>query len=233
MACYLAVALPACSPAPRQAAVSPAGALPTATLDPALPGPIATGRLDWADPRIGGPGLPANATQADKAALVYWQVCMACHGDRGQGLTLEWRQAWGVKEQNCWQSRCHAANHPPQGFILPHIIPAVMGAPSLTRFQSGQALYDKISQSMPWWSPGYLTTPQALAVTAFLLREKGVLPQDVTVDDGTLPIIDLSRPAPETRPQKPLVVGLTIAIALAAIGLAVRLLRPPWTGWRK
>jgi hypothetical protein len=231
MACCMAVVLSSCASIPKQAAI-PASRQPTPTLDPALPGPIPAGPLDWAGPRIAGPGLPAKATQADKGALVYWQICMACHGDQGQGLTLEWRQAWGVKEQNCWQSRCHAANHPPQGFTFPHTVPAVMGAASLARYETGRDLYDHISQSMPWWSPGSLTQPQALAVTAFLLREKGVLPKGVTLDSGTLPIVDLARPALETAPQKPLVAALTGAVILAALALGGRLLWP-WRAKRR
>lgn len=66
--------------------------------------------------RLSAPPVSDNPTQLECGAYHYAQVCMACHGDKGQGLTEEWRAAWGEKEQNCWQSKCHAGNHPPEGF---------------------------------------------------------------------------------------------------------------------
>ena len=37
------------------------------------------------------PPIPAGATQADIGAEIYALVCRDCHGDRGQGLTDEFR----------------------------------------------------------------------------------------------------------------------------------------------
>ena len=57
------------------------------------------------------PDLPPTATQADVGAEIYRLVCQDCHGNRGQGLTDEWRAEWDPEDQNCWQSKCHAPNH--------------------------------------------------------------------------------------------------------------------------
>lgn len=71
---------------------------------------------------------PENPTQLDEGSLVYWKICLTCHGDRGQGLTDEWREVFG-ENANCWTSKCHAANHPPQGFFIPRdrLPPAIKG----------------------------------------------------------------------------------------------------------
>jgi hypothetical protein len=78
--------------------------------------------------------LPANPTQADLGAVDYWLICMICHGYRGQGVTEEWRNVSGPEEMNCWQSRCHASNQPPEGFVLPAYAPRIIGEGILGRF---------------------------------------------------------------------------------------------------
>ncbi len=124
-----------------------------------------------------------NPTQLDQGSSIYWGVCMTCHGDRGEGLTDEWRAVFG-KDQNCWTSKCHAANHPPEGFVIPRdrLPPAVTGPGSLTRFSNAQELYDYVVVSMPWWKPGSLTTDKAWEVTAYILKLNGTLPQGIVLN---------------------------------------------------
>jgi len=126
--------------------------------------------IDW----TAMPILPDNPSQADLGAFQYWLVCMSCHGERGQGLTDEWRAQWGEEEQNCWQSKCHASNHPMDGFVFPKYAPPVISIVSLLRFSNARELYDYLSTQMPWWAPGSLTDEVYWQITAFLLRENGV-----------------------------------------------------------
>lgn len=126
--------------------------------------------------RLAPPPMPANPTQADYGARVYWLVCMACHGDEGQGLTDEWRSAWGPEHQNCWQSKCHAANHPPHGFELPRSAPRIMGDGALARFDTAAGVYEFLHTQMPWQAPGSLQDDEYWQLTAFLLRANGVAP---------------------------------------------------------
>src|SRR6266542_3960703 len=78
-----------------------------------------------------------NSEQLKRGSLIYWGICMACHGDGGQGLTDEWRDAFGVEDRNCWKSGCHGAHHPPWGFLIPSPtekpVPALAGSGRLTR----------------------------------------------------------------------------------------------------
>ena len=118
--------------------------------------------------------LPADATQLEYGTEVYRLVCKACHGDRGQGLTDDWRAQWAPKDQNCWQSKCHALNHPPDGFYMP-MSPPVVGPP-LVMFETALDLYEYNRQFMPWHDPGNMTESEYWSVTAYILKINGVDP---------------------------------------------------------
>jgi cytochrome c len=101
-------------------------------------------------------------------------VCSACHGNRGQGLTNEWRAQWPLEDQNCWQSKCHAPNHPRDGFEIPHYVPPVLGPDTLVRFDNALDLHDYIRQCMPWQEPASLSEKEYWDITAYLVRQRGL-----------------------------------------------------------
>jgi mono/diheme cytochrome c family protein len=161
--------------APRATADTPlptSNATHTALPKPTrLPTPLPGGNMlpAWMTPPAPGP------TQADAGAVLYFERCMACHGDRGQGLTVEWRAQWDVEHQDCARSTCHGAQHPPEGFSFPkNFAPALMGTNALTRFANAQELFDFIRARMPYQAPGTLTTDEYWALVAFVLRQRGV-----------------------------------------------------------
>ena len=176
----------------------------------ATPGPTPT--VD----RLAAPPMPDQPSQADQGAQVYYQVCMACHGDKGQGLTVEWREAW-EEDADCWQSECHGNNHPPQGFSFPETCcKAVIGFEALTTYKNGQELFQYIVETMPWWNPGYLKTEEFWQVTAFLMRANGAIPDGVNLDAGNAFIFNLhpaSPPPRDHRPEALFVSGLLVAVA--------------------
>lgn len=129
------------------------------------------------------PPFPENATQADRGAEIYRLVCQSCHGDRRQGLTADWIATWPEQDQNCWTSKCHAANHPPDGFELPHTVPALGGAGALRPFSTALDLYQYIHDNMPWHNPGSLTDEQYWQLSAFLLREQGITALALPLDE--------------------------------------------------
>jgi mono/diheme cytochrome c family protein len=161
------------------------------------------GLVELVDAEKNAPYMPPNPSQADMGAQVYYQICLACHGDWGQGLTDEWRETWGEEDKNCWQSKCHAPNHPPWGFEIPKYAPPLLGVGSLARYKTADELHDNIAKTMPWWNPGSLTEEQAWQVTAYLLRERGELSDEITLDESTAPVIQLHHPAakPSDRSQ--------------------------------
>lgn len=121
----------------------------------------------------------SNSAQAEEGARIYVEHCQVCHGDVGQGLA-KWRLTWDEQHQNCSVPKCHGLNHPPDGFYLPHnSAPALIGENTLTRFQTAVDLHAFISARMPFQSPGTLRNDEYWALTAFLLREDGILPQGI------------------------------------------------------
>jgi cytochrome c5 len=118
--------------------------------------------------------LPPDASQLEYGTEVYRLVCKACHGDKGQGLTDDWRAQWAPQDQNCWQSKCHALNHPPDGFYLP-ASPAVVGPPLLI-FETALDLYNYIHKYMPWHDRGSMTEKESWSVTAYILKINNIDP---------------------------------------------------------
>ncbi len=146
--------------------------------------------------------LPPDATQLEYGAEVYRLVCKACHGDKGQGLTDDWRAQWDPRDQNCWQSKCHALNHPSDGFYMP-IAPAVVGPP-LMIFDTALDLYNYIRIYMPWHDRGSLTKKDNWSVTAYILKINQVDPgQDLNPQTAALIRLgksDNSPPSPLAAP---------------------------------
>jgi quinol-cytochrome oxidoreductase complex cytochrome b subunit/mono/diheme cytochrome c family protein len=164
---------------------------------------------------------PQDPTQLDQGALVYWGVCMACHGDHGEGLTNEWRAVYG-EDQNCWASRCHTANHPPDGFIIPrdNLPHAVTGPGNLTNYNTAQNLYDYIVVTMPWWKPGSLTPNKAWAVTAYILKLNGSLPQGIVLnatDASAIPVHHLVAASPNDQIGEIVLAALLVLVAFVMI----------------
>ncbi len=160
---------------------------------PVQPSPVPTAMASpTLDSWIILPEMPSTATQADVGAEIYRLVCKSCHGDEGQGLTDDWRAKWNPKDQNCWQSKCHSLNHPPDGFVLPHYVPPVIGPDSLTRFKTTLDLYNYIRTTMPWHAPGTMLDREYWQVTAFLAREHHVDLGDSSLDEERAAKLPLS-----------------------------------------
>ena len=127
-------------------------------------------------------GPPEDATQVEIGAEIYRLVCSTCHGDVGQGLTDEWRARVDPENQNCWQSKCHVSNHPPDGFVLPRDIPSVTGERVAARFSNALNLYQFVSVTMPYHVPGTMLDEEYWQVTAFLLALNGIEMGDTVLD---------------------------------------------------
>jgi quinol-cytochrome oxidoreductase complex cytochrome b subunit len=135
------------------------------------------------NPRMEKPVIPENPSLAEQGALVYWMYCLACHGDQGQGLTEEYRlMAFGEEDNNCWASKCHGPNHPPEGFSFPRVVPPVVGASTMQRFITAADLQKYLYKQMPWWNKGSLSMDEAWALTAVLLQRNGVLAKNVDLN---------------------------------------------------
>lgn len=172
--------------------------------------------------RLAAPEIPPEPSQADLGAEVYYQVCMACHGDRGQGLTDEWREVW-EEDSNCWQSKCHGNDHPPQGFSFPTTCcKGVIGDDTLTRFDNAQELYTYLVETMPWWNPGYLQRDEYWELTAFLMRAHGAMPDDVVLGPANASVFQLHPTSPLPGDERPVVLFISVVLAISAFVLLVQ-----------
>jgi quinol-cytochrome oxidoreductase complex cytochrome b subunit len=175
--------------------------------------------------RLEKPAVADVPTQSDKGAIIFWGVCIACHGDRGQGLTDEWRFGAYDADNNCWESECHGKDHPDHGFELSKALmpfPPVGTASALGRFENAQQLYDYIVVMMPWWKPRSLTPEEAWQLTAYVLKLKGSLPQGLELNETNASAVPVHHYiAPPKSPNIAIFLFIGI-IALAVIGLIVR-----------
>ena len=173
--------------------------------------------------------LPPDASQLAYGTEVYRLVCKACHGDKGQGLTEDWRAQWAPEDQNCWQSKCHAANHPPDGFYMP-IAPAVVGPP-LQMFATAQDLYNYIHANMPWHNRGSMTEKESWSVTAYILKINDVDPGAVLSletasqirlrpDDSASPANPAASDVQSQFPKKLSIFWLTALLVVAVLAFA-------------
>ena len=179
--------------------------------------------------RLAEPTVPASPSQADLAAQVYWLSCLPCHGDRGQGLTDEFRATYPPEDQYCWARGCHGDLPYANGFKLPMTIPAVVSADALAKFSDAGQLHAYIRAAMPFWKPGSLTEEDSWKVTAFVLRANGLWsgveelgPQNasqVKIQRGATPTA-ISSPQGAASPAVPSMgeaMGLAVAVIVVVI----------------
>jgi hypothetical protein len=157
LALVLIVALGACRPAPAATGPSASAPAPTPTID-----------------RLAAPTLPPSPAQADLGAYAFWEYCLPCHGDRGQGLTDEFRELYPPEDRNCWDAGCHGPRPYENGWTLPASVPALVGPGRLARFSSAAELQAFVQAAMPWHNPGSLDETTTWQITAHLLRSNGI-----------------------------------------------------------
>lgn len=145
--------------------------------------------------RLAEPTLPAIPSQADHGAQIYWLSCLPCHGDKGQGLTDEFRTTYPPEEQYCWKRGCHGEVPYDQGFTIPKTIPALIGPTTLAKFTDAAQLHAYIRAAMPFWKPGSLTEEDSWGVTAFLLRQNNLWDAKTDLDASNAATIIIPRAA--------------------------------------
>jgi cytochrome c len=174
--------------------------------------------------RLAEPTLPANPSQADKGAQVYWLSCLPCHGDRGQGLTEEFKQTYPEEDRNCWASGCHGKRPYDKGFTLPTVVPAVVGPQTLQKFPNASVLRAFIFSAMPFWRPGNLTEEESWQVTAFVLRENKLWTAQQELTASNAGQIQVGPPAATPTPQPLSAAPVFRESAAAIVGAGVLIL---------
>jgi len=174
------------------------------------------------------PPLPPNPTEFELGQNLYWHWCMPCHGDRGQGLTDEFRGIWEPEHQNCWARGCHTGRKEDTGFPIPTVVPAVVNDSHLAQFVSVQELSDYLQATHPPQSPGILKREEyhAIALFVFTMNERPLAVILSTATPASIPTETLiplqeSTTSPDRFPVNAIVIsGIIIVVVLILIGRA-------------
>ena len=102
-------------------------------------------------------------------------------GDQNGEVTQQQQVAAG---QSVYTAEC-AECHDPGG------IGPVLDASNLAAYGTAQELYTYVHGAMPLDAPGSLTDQQYYDVTAYMISDAGLLPQDVVIGPDTLGTVNL------------------------------------------
>lgn len=165
---------------------------------------------------IGASAAGASApSPADQGNEIFQQHCSTCHGDRGQGLA-EWRFTFDPAHQNCDRYHCHDKSFPPGGFYLPNnYAPQIVGANTLSRFQTAQDLYDFVSKNMPFQEPGSLAAGDYWLIVTFLVNLNNIRVGEVTPQNARYILLHAAPESP-IMSVLPVIAGVGTAWLLAA-----------------
>jgi hypothetical protein len=147
------------------------------------------------------PFVPDNPTDYELGQNWYWHYCMPCHGDKGQGLTDEWRAVWEPDHQDCWGKGCHAGERIEDSFVIPTVVPPVVSSVKLARFSSVHTLYEYLKTTHPPQNPGWLEDKQYRAIALYIFSENDRPLVESTLTLTITPIYT-GTPLPEAVPVK-------------------------------
>ena len=163
------------------------------------------------------PHLPENPTELELGRNLYWHWCMPCHGDRGQGLTDEFRAIWEPDHQNCWERGCHGGQGQDEGLPIPTIVPGIVNETHLTHFAVVQELSSYLEKTHPPQSPGILESAEYHAIALFVFTLNGRSLIDSSVTDTPVPVVT-SKPAYSQVPSSRSYPVSAIIVAVLLVG---------------
>lgn len=164
------------------------------------------------------PPTVSPPSQWNNGAQIYWGMCMDCHGDKGQGLTEEWREQFPVDYRNCWDAGCHGDDYPENSFILPQTVPALNGAGTLKRFSNAFELQRYILTNMPYMRYGSLANQDAWSLATYLLYLNDRQPTGLTLSDVNGAAIPVQHKAVVPKSEVLGTLILVSILVLAALG---------------
>lgn len=115
-----------------------------------------------------GEGLPEGSGTVQEGAKVYATRCASCHGEGGTGDPAD-PLVGGIGSLDTDQPAKTV------GSFWPH----------------ATTLFDYTRRAMPLDAPQSLTDDEVYAVTAFILAENGIVPDDTEMNAETLPAVEM------------------------------------------
>ena len=176
--------------------------------------------------RLAQPATVIPPGQADNGKQIYWAMCIDCHGDQGQGLTIEWLEIFKEDYRDCWKSGCHGADYPENSFGIPATgVPALTGSDKLTRFSNAYELWFYIHENMPYSIIDTLSAKDAWALTAYILSLNHHTPKELTISEVNGAAIPVHNDVVVAKSVLPGVLVLVCVLVLAAFMVTTRLNR--------
>jgi cytochrome c len=122
----------------------------------------------FVSPLPDGRGLPEGSGTVMQGEKIYMQQCLACHGAKLEG---------GIGDRLVGGRGSLAADG--------------NGGPPVKTVESywpyATTLFDYINRAMPFMMPNSMSHDEVYAVTAYILAQANIIPDDATLDQKTLP----------------------------------------------
>lgn len=122
----------------------------------------------FVSPLPDGRGLPDGSGTVMQGEKIYMQQCLACHGAKLEG---------GIGDRLVGGRGSLAAGG--------------NGGPPVKTVESywpyATTLFDYINRAMPFMMPNSMSHDEVYAVTAYILAQANIIPDDATLDQKTLP----------------------------------------------
>lgn len=122
------------------------------------------------DVRADGAGLPPGQGSVEQGAALFAGACASCHGERGEKAVISALQLTGGR-----------------GTLASPAAVQTVGS----YWPYATTLFDYVRRAMPFEAPQSLTPDQVYAVTAYVLRLNGIVPDGSVLDAGTLPKVQM------------------------------------------
>lgn len=164
------------------------------------------------------PPLPENPTEYELGRNLYWHWCMTCHGDRGQGLTDEFRLIWEPDHQDCWGRGCHGGRLEDEGFPIPTVVPALVNDAHLAQFAAVQDLSNFLKATHPPQSPGILKQEEYDAIAAFVFTLNTRPVARIPATEPAVPSATPSPAAEQSMEPARFAAGVVMFLVLIAAG---------------
>jgi len=133
-----------------------------------------------------GRGLPPGKGTYAQGQKVYAESCVACHGDKLQGIPTA-----GIGGDKLIGGRGTLSTEAPVKTIESY-------------WPYATTVFDYVKRSMPFLAPGSLSDDDVYSVVAYILGEANILPKNATVDANSLPKVQMPNRdgfVPDPRPE--------------------------------
>jgi S-disulfanyl-L-cysteine oxidoreductase SoxD len=140
----------------------------------------------FTSPLPDGRGLPAGSGTVAQGRVIYMQSCAACHGEKLEG---------GIGDRLVG-GRGTLVNDSPTRAPVKTVE---------SYWPYATTLFDYIKRAMPMNAPGSLTDDQVYAVSAYILSQANVVPDNATLDAKSLAAVRMPNRdgfIPDRRPEK-------------------------------